>query len=300
MKNKFWYNIKSNRGKQIKFLRILIVLMLLIVPSQSLAQILQNNQMSEQETINYNSFLAQAKTTPTLLPNRSEAIETSNRSGQQIASLTTTMTIIISTLSLIVSLVVAYYSNFRSASIKLLLGRNIVFFFVPGRSTGGVGFNIPITFYNWSPEGGTIYRIRLVIGRQNSDDYYDMAWTTFVKITSESNFADQDLAQPIPIEGRSSVNKIIRFDWSPELGGKPFDIQASKYDIIIYGWTQDAKKPDLKYKVSFSIKKNDHEKYEANIAANQSESIWVSLDENANPNQVASKDSILQLYDKQK
>ncbi|NEQ58695.1 MAG: hypothetical protein F6K53_15340 [Moorea sp. SIO4A1] len=214
------------------------------------------------------------------------------------------ITIIIALFSLLVSIAVAYTSNFRKANLKLSLGRNIIFFptyiTVPtgNKNIVGLGFNLPITFYNWSPQGGTIQRIRLVVGRKDNDNFYDMAWTTFVKIESAGNFQDENLAQPIPVQARSSVNKIVRFDWSPELGGKEFDLQVGNYELRIYGWTQNTQKPDLKYMASFNLKDQHYQQYKDNIAANLTESIWVSLDENEKPNQFVSKHTIGVLYSK--
>ncbi|NEO40141.1 MAG: hypothetical protein F6J90_28890 [Moorea sp. SIOASIH] len=213
------------------------------------------------------------------------------------------ITILIALFSLLVSIAVAYTSNFRKANLKLSLGRNIIFFptylVTPAnKKIVGLGFNLPITFYNWSPQGGTIQRIRLVVGRKDNDNFYDMAWTTFVKIDSGGNFQDENLAQPIPVHARSSVNKIVRFDWSPELGGKEFDLQVGNYELRIYGWTQNTQKPDLKYMASFNLKDQHYQQYQDNIAANLNESIWVSLDENEKPNQFVSKHTIGVLYSK--
>jgi hypothetical protein len=212
------------------------------------------------------------------------------------------ISISIAVLSLIVSIAVAYVSNFRRANIKLSFGRNIIFFptYIPVPTGGAdivvVGFNLPITFYNWSPQGATIKRISLVVGRQNQDDFYDMTWTTFVKIGSAGNFEDENLAQPIPVEGRSSVNKVIRFDWSPELGGSQFDVKVGNYELRIYGWTNDTEKPDLDYSTSFTLKDEHQHKFKDSVAAKLTTSIWMSLDENEKPNQLVSRNTIGRLY----
>jgi hypothetical protein len=220
----------------------------------------------------------------------------------------TFVTIAVSILSLSISAAVAYSSNFRRADIKLSVGRNIIFFSVPSsmrpgasNSLSGVGFYIPITFYNWSPRGGAIYRLRLIISREGTADYYDMAWTTFVRIASGGSFEDENLAQPIPVEGRSSVNKIIRFDWNPEEGGQAFDTQSSVYKLRIYGWLGDTEKPSLEYKKSFTLKKEPHYKiYEESINKNASLPIIIPIDENEKSNQVLLENSIDKLYSSKK
>jgi len=124
-----------------------------------------------------------------------------------------------------------------------------------------------------------------------------MAWTTFVRIGSGGIFEDEDLAQPIPVEGRSSLNKIIRFDWNPEEGGRQFDVQASNYELRIYGWTGDTEKPNLEYKTSFTLKKEpQYKRYEESIIKSTSLPIWIPLNENERPNQVLSANNIDRLY----
>jgi hypothetical protein len=209
-------------------------------------------------------------------------------------------TAFISFASLILSSTVAYFAYFRSATIKLLVGKNIILY--PSKvktSQGdilGVTFNIPITFSNWSPQGGTVYRIRLVVGKQGQDEYYDMTWTTFVKISSSGDFEDDDLAQPVPLGGRSSTNKIIRFDWNPEFTGEKFDVQVGKYELMLFGWTKDKKQPDLSYTTSFILKDKDYEKYEASIASGSFFSIWLSLEDDERPNTIITKTRVNDFY----
>jgi hypothetical protein len=208
-------------------------------------------------------------------------------------------TLLISFASLLLSLVIAYFSYFRFAEIRLLAGRNITFF--PSKvktATGdivGITFNIPITFYNWSPQGGTVYKIRLAIGRQQQGEYYDMTWTTFVKIGSGGSFEDESLAQPIPLAGKSSINKIIRFDWNPEFTGEKFDVQVGKYDLMIFGWTKNTEKPDLKYVTSFLFKDDHYKKYE-NSLSNSSLPIWLSVEDNERANTIITKARIDSFY----
>lgn len=243
---------------------------------------------------------------PTSSPTSSQNILTLNDTNvlQQTKKETDWVTIIVSILSLAVSSVVAYISILRQADIKLCFGRNIIIFpifiNVPTNNVtdAGIGFNLPLTFYNWSPQGGTIERIRLVVGRQNdNNDFYDMTWTTFVKIGSAGNFEDDNLAQPIPVKGLSSVNKVIRFDWTYEQAGNhKFDVQAGNYELRIYGWTKNTQKPSLKYKTSFTIKDKDYQIYKDSVSASLSRAIWISLDENEKPNQLVSRNTIDRLY----
>jgi hypothetical protein len=265
------------------------VFIFLLLPEPSVAQAVVVRRDFGKEA-RASAFLAQLPT-----PSTDSSTVNSTSAGPS-SSLAT----IISFLSLGVSAAVAYFSNFRQAKIGLLFSRNIVFFSLPG-AVAGVGFNIPITFYNWSPQGGTIHRIRLVVSRQGQDDCYDMAWTTFVKIGAGGIIEDADLAQPIPVEGRSSVNKFIRFDWTSEDGGKQFDVQSGKYELDIYTWVSEAEKPNFHKKLSFVLKEEAHlKKYRESVAKNTDIPIWISLNENENPNQVLTKNTVDRLYSSKK
>lgn len=208
--------------------------------------------------------------------------------------------LLISLASLVLSITVAYFSYFRFAEIKLLIGRNITLFpskvKTPNGDVLGITFNIPVTFYNWSPQGGTIYKMRLAIGRQQQGEYYDMTWVTFVKIGSSGNFEDEGLAQPISLSGRSSINKIIRFDWNPEFTGEKFDIQVGKFDLMIFAWTKDREKPDLRYSRAFTIRDEQFTKYGSAMSTNLSVPIWLSLDDSERPNTVITQARIDSFY----
>jgi len=209
-------------------------------------------------------------------------------------------TLLISVSSLILSLAVAYFSYFRLANINLLVGRNIILFPSMVKTTAGdvlgITFDIPVTFYNWSPQGGTVYKVRLAIGKHQQGEYYDMTWTTFVEIDDNGSFKDEGLAQPVAMGQRSSTNKIIRFDWNPEFTGEKFDIQVGKYDLMIFAWTKNTEKPDIKYITSFSFRDEHHKKYGSILSASSSLPIWISLDESERPNTVITKARIDTFY----
>lgn len=287
-------------------LAICTISLLLITSIQSLAQ--PSNRTSAPENIKPSSGTSMIQQAPTLSLTPSRNILTLNDSGavQQTKKETdwsATIATVVSMLGLGISLVVAYTSNLRPANIQLCFGRHLIFFPIlidiptNSQTIKGVGFNLPLTLYNWSPKGGTIQRIRLVIGRQNHDDkFYDMTWTTFVKITDVGDFVNDNLAQPIAVKGISSINKVIRFDWISE-GSNSFEVQAGKYDLTIYGWTKNTKKPSLKHKSSLIIKDEHCQTFKDYVASSISRPIWLSLDENEQPNQVLLRSGIERLYE---
>ena len=280
---------------------------LLITSLQSLAQPSNRTSVPENIKLSSGTYMTQQAHIISLSPsqnvltlNDSSAVQPNKKENDWSVIIAT----VVSTLSLVISFAVAYTSNLRPANIQLCFGRNIILFpiliDIPTSSgtMAGTGFNLPITFNNWSPQGGTIQRMRLVVRKHDRDDCYDMTWTTFVKIGSGGNFEDESLAQPISIKGVSSVSKIIRFDWTTAQGGTKFDVEAGNYDLSIYGWTKNTQKPSLAYTQSFKIQDNDYEIFKDSVAANLVRSIWVSLNENEKPNQCLSKNNIDRLYSK--
>ncbi|MCU0547085.1 MAG: hypothetical protein MUE44_33820 [Oscillatoriaceae cyanobacterium Prado104] len=288
-------------------LAICTTTLLLTISVQLFAQQSSKTFVAENSKPSYGASLAQQSLTlsPTasqkmLALNDTSVIQQTKKETDWSATIAT----VVSILSLGVSSVVAYTSYFRQADIKLCFSRDLIFFpiFIDDVPTGsrtfkGVGFNLPLAFYNWSPQGGTIQRIRLVISKHNHDNLYDMAWTTFVKITDAGDFVNDNLAQPIPIKGCSSVNKVIRFDWIAEQGTtNSFDVQSVKYQLTIFGWTKNTEKPSLRYETSFNIEKEHSQKFEDSVKAKLSQAIWVSLEENEKPNQFMSRNNIKKLY----
>lgn len=213
-------------------------------------------------------------------------------------------TALVSISSLVVSSAVAYTSNLRQADIQLCFSRDLIFspIFIKDVSGNdifkGVGFNLPLTFYNWSPQGGTIQRIRLVINKYSHDDkLYDMAWTTFVKITEAGDFVNDNLAQPISVKGHSSINKVIKFDWiSEQDDNNSFDVQSGKYELMIFGWTKSTEKPDLKYETFFNLKEEHYKIFNHSMLDKKNRAIWVLLEENEQQNQLLPRNSIKRLY----
>jgi hypothetical protein len=244
-------------------------------------------------------------------PTPSQNILTLNDTSaiQQTKKETDWFAILVSSLSLAVSGVVAYTSLLKKQNIKLCFGKDIILFpiFKTDAITNcttltGVQFNLPITFYNWSPQGGTIQRIRLVVSKETQDSFYDMIWAAFVKIGSGNNFENDSLAQPIPVKGLSSVTKVIQFDWMIELGGMhSFQVEPGKYKLRIYKWTEDSQNPSKKYyQRFFTIKNEDVLIFERNVTTNQRGAIWLPLNEDQKPNRLLSEAEINNIYPNEK
>lgn len=134
------------------------------------------------------------------------------------------ISIIISLISLAVSMTVAYTAYFKPARIQMLAGRTLIiansFILDPQTQQpqwGGLSLILPLTFYNWSSTGSSVYRVRLIIGRDdNQSRNFDMIWTKFIEFSDGGTTLEvESIVHPIPIAGKSSIVKFIQFDWSP-------------------------------------------------------------------------------------
>lgn len=207
----------------------------------------------------------------------------------------------ISTFSLIVSLSVAYLAYFQSAKPKLLVGSNLIVFnsfvnTISGMVWGGITFVLPVTFYNWSPRGGSIYQVRLVIGQENNpQEYFDLAWTSFTKFIDGLTWEDEDVAQPIAVPGKDSVSKFIRFDWSP-LTKEKLHLKQGQYELILFVWLSNSDKPEICEKFSFSLTEEIYQEFQKTVANDESLGIWISIDNSRRINNVMTKAGIEREY----
>jgi hypothetical protein len=210
--------------------------------------------------------------------------------------------LIISSLSLLVSLTVGYFAYFQAAKPKILIGSNLILFnsatLTPTEEVwGGVTFVLPLTFYNWSPKGGSIQQVRLIIGQKdNPKEYFDMAWSNFVKFVDGVTWEDEDVAQPIAISGRSSVTKFVRFDWSP-LAGEKLHLKPSQYEMTILVWTNsNVEKPNLVEERSFYITEVVYTEYQATVSNQMSFGFWIPIDDNRRINSTINRADINKIY----
>ncbi len=201
------------------------------------------------------------------------------------------LTLAISFLSLIVSGTVAYFAWLRHAKLEVLLGSNLNFFnsaaTTPiGDQWGGVSFVLPLTFYNWSPQGGTVHQVRLILGQKDSPDtYFDMVWTNFVTFVDGMAWTNATVAQPIAIAGRSSVTQFIRFDWSP-LSNTRLILREAAYTLTLLVWTHSGSKPSLREERTFTLERFIVQEFQTSVDQQQSFGFWVSIDNARRSNRV--------------
>lgn len=213
------------------------------------------------------------------------------------------VSITIAFLSLVISIMTAYFAYLKPSQGKMLVGRifiiaNTYLDTDVGREWGGLSFILPITFSNWSPKGSSIEEIKFLIERkENPTKCFDIAWNSFVKfLDGGSRWESDTMAHPLALQSQSSLTKFVRFDWSP-LRGEKIEIREGSYTLRIYAWTKAQGKPQLREKIDFYLTKEDEYLYQKSVMNNQVIPIYVNLGQSKSPNQVTTRQESLSKYE---
>jgi hypothetical protein len=160
-----------------------------------------------------------------------------------VLSVSSWLPITISLISLGASLTVAYFSNLKKSKPSALIASQISMYNVPfnapeGIIWGGTGILIPMTFFNWSPNGGSILECRITIARaDNSNEIFDIGWSEFSEmLQGERRMGNGGFAQPIALPPKSSLTKTILFVWFPSNENKLI-IYSGQYVMNVLVWT---------------------------------------------------------------
>jgi len=149
--------------------------------------------------------------------------------------------IYISLLSFIIAGVTLYLTQLRPPKFEIHYGQKLR---INYQSNGtGAAFYIPITFINLSHSTGTVFKCSVAISRVDTpQQIFYMEWKEFRKLNVEKNlWVYEDMAHPIPISGRSSVNKICWFVWESE---PKFLFKEGTYKFQFFSWSSSDAKPD--------------------------------------------------------
>lgn len=212
----------------------------------------------------------------------------------------------ISLLSLVLSGWVAYTAHLGSPEPGFAIGDKLIFYPVPrvtadSLTWGGVGFYLPITFHNRGPRGCSIREVRMIIQpKDNPTRCFDLSWREFSGVdTNEETFRrmwqTESLAQPISLEGHSSVSKTILFVWNPRTE-EEMELDSGHYKLTLLGWTDETSEPDIREEISFRIKSSDKEEFERYLSEELPLTIDVPLGESRRENNVVTKEEAKQLY----
>jgi hypothetical protein len=202
------------------------------------------------------------------------------------------ISLIISIIGLLSSLLVIYISNLKKSKPKVLIGSDISFFPAPYVTAkdlewGATSFYIPMTFFNWSPNGGSIIDCRITLARKDTPNkVYDMAWSEFTEMLQEERrMGYAGFAQPLPLPPNSSITKTVVFTWAPH-SSHPFTVASGAYTLRVMLWTKVTSKPQLRETFEFNISEQDANDYQTNLQNKIPLTIRVSIRETNKPNNI--------------
>lgn len=121
------------------------------------------------------------------------------------------VSVVIATISLLVSGVTLFLTQFRPPRLGCVVGSTVGI----NHQVDGFSIYIPVTFTNTSHRPGMINRCSIVFSRADaSPTSHYIEWTQFKKRDNEKKtYVREALAGPLQIEGRSSVSKLVWFRW---------------------------------------------------------------------------------------
>lgn len=166
---------------------------------------------------------------------------------------------------------------------------------------GGVGFYLPITFHNRGPRGCSILELRMLIKpKSNPTRCFDISWTEFSEISTHEEtlqriWNTKSIAQPISIEGKSSISKTVLFAWDPQTT-ENLEIQSGQYEITLLAWTDETAEADLRKNMSFRIDDNQVSEFRKYAEEDLPLTIEIPLGESRRDNSVITKEEAHQLY----
>jgi hypothetical protein len=208
----------------------------------------------------------------------------------------------ISLISLGATLAVAYFSNFKKSRPGVLIAPQISIYNLPfqapeGIIWGGVGILIPTTFFNWSPNGGSVLECRITIAKaDNPNEIFDIGWSAFSEILqTERRMGNGGFAQPLALPPNSSLTKTILFVWHPSNDHKLI-IQSGRYFMNLLAWTKSSAKPAISESFEFLITKELANDYNFYLSSKNASTIDISIREMHRPNSVLTKSQANQIY----
>jgi len=217
------------------------------------------------------------------------------------ASVVSQLPLVISIISLVVSLVSTYFSTFKKSRPGVLISSQVEIYNAPamtaeGTLWGAVGVYIPMTFFNWSPNGGSIVESRIALSRlDNPNEIFDFTWAEFqAMLQTERRMGYEGFAQPIPLSPNSSMSKTVLFIWYP--AEKSLTINPGRYTLDILFWTSQSTAPDIRQTFEFSIADKQAEDFNYYLKNQNPATVAITIRELSRPNSVLTKEQSNKIY----
>jgi hypothetical protein len=156
---------------------------------------------------------------------------------------------------------------------------------------------MPMTFFNWSPNGGSIMECRMAIARvDNPNEIFDISWTEFSEmLQNERRMGYGGFAQPIPLPPKSSLTKTILFLWPPSDNNK-LPVNPGRYVLNVLVWTKSSAKPSIIESFEFSISDQIANAYNFYLNNKNPSTVDISIRDIHRSNDVLTKSQAKEIY----
>lgn len=203
--------------------------------------------------------------------------------------------LIIALISLILSLLTIYLTQFRPSQISVVLDPEIQIHHADYNLGVSTGVYIPTTFINTSSRTGVVLETRISVYKKTSDDHrHLLRWREFQKV-AENGWQTEQEANSIAVKGKSAESKVIWYMWfadsQPELS-----FTEGTYNLDVYVWLNKSKKP-MKQSCSFYISKADETAFQDRIKTSSRATRRIVIDKELDRNRVLTKHETIKLLE---
>ncbi len=144
---------------------------------------------------------------------------------------------------------------------------------------GGFAVITDVSFTNTGSRMGVVLSTALTMKRHPSDETYGVAWDTFRAYRETEGHYELKLEQeavPIPVLGRSSVTKLVRFLWGADTE-RPLVLEEGSYQVDLQVWTSGSGKPDVVLTQELEVTHADAEEFRRRAERHDSKAITRSF-----------------------
>lgn len=195
--------------------------------------------------------------------------------------------LIIAIISLTLSLLTLYLTQFRPSKISVFLDPEIQIHHADYDLGVSTGIYIPTTFINTSSKTGVILETQISVYKKTSENNrYLIRWREFQKI-GINGWETQQEANSFAVKGKSAENRTIWYMWFAD-SQPQLSFSEGTYNLDIYFWLNNRKKPK-KQSYSFYISKDDEDKFHERIKTNSRTTRRILLDKKLDRNRVLTK-----------
>ncbi len=198
-----------------------------------------------------------------------------------------TISLVIAIFSLVVAFLNVYWSHWRRAVFKIVVGPILNI----SHPEKGVSILVPVTFLNYGQKLGVVYRCAMTVNRkENTEQYYYFQWRFFHSYDKGKGMfnVDQDAA-PVAVPGRSTLSRTVLFHWDKE-GNDSLEFKEGLYVLSFYFWTEQNDYPSLIVQRTLNIDRERSDMLESYRSTKNSLNVDFVLDKDTENRRMTSGD----------